>query len=99
MATEKAYRLAYKNLYYFDLFDDHTIWHPATAYFGATKVLTVRYHQPARATCIAYVRSVGRESPWAWGGERGERNKRRSVDASTRVCEIPGRSTRLFVLR
>ena len=69
MATEKAYRLAYKNLYYFDLFDDHTIWHPATAYFGATKVLTVRYHQPARATCIAYVRSVGRESPWQGVGE------------------------------
>jgi ribosomal protein S5 len=41
-ATDKAYRLAYKNLYYFDLFDNHTIWHSATAYFGATKVRLIR---------------------------------------------------------
>lgn len=43
-ATQKAYRLACKRVQYFNLFENHTIWHETTAKFCKTKVILL----PAR---------------------------------------------------
>jgi hypothetical protein len=91
MATEKAYRLAYKNLYYFDLFDNHTIWHPATAYFGATKVLTISQPEPP----VSHASSLLEERPLGLGEAR-EANE---TGVNAYVCEIRGTSTRRFLSR
>mmetsp|Transcript_9095 Transcript_9095/g.17088 ORF Transcript_9095/g.17088 Transcript_9095/m.17088 type:complete len:310 (-) Transcript_9095:356-1285(-) len=40
-AQEKAYRMACKNLWYFDRFDEHTIWQKQEAHHCKTKVILI----------------------------------------------------------